>query len=220
MKNILLALIFGVLGFAVSNAQEYRSFSAGPYLGFKAGVNGGNVMDGRKNAFSFVKIPDFGVNSLILLSQENDLGVGLGLGYSSYGYKIKGINVGKEYNLTYSYLNFSSEFYFQGITMGFNFGYPIAADYGAKIDVSKIAIMSEFKIGYIYPIMYDEDEGSSLNIYINAGYMLSQIYTDFAKDDPLLQFIPEVAPEKISSKFNPRAVSVSLGMTYWFGIDH
>lgn len=220
MRNrILLALCFAFAVFT-ANAQEYRSFSAGPFLGFKAGVNGGNVMDGRKNAMSFVKVPEFGVSSLLMLSQDYDLGLCLGLGYSSYGYKIKGVNVGKEYNLTYSYLTLSSEFYFQGITMGFNFGYPINADFGSKISADKLAGMSEFKIGYIYPIMLEVEEGNSLNLYINAGYMLSGIYSDFTKDDPLLPFIPEVAPQKISSKFNPRALSITLGMTYWFGIDN
>lgn len=217
MKKYIIGMI-ALLCFEIAGAQEYRSFCVGPYLGFKAGLNGGNVMDGRKNAMNIARVPEFGVNSLLILSNEYDLGACFGLGYADYSYKIKGYAVGREYKCNYSYINLSTELYFQGITMGFAFGYPLAADFGSKIDADKLGFMSEFKIGYIYPVMLDLEEGASLNLYINAGYMLTGIFKDYAKDDPLLPFVPAVPPQTSSSKYNPRVVSITIGMSYWFGI--
>ena len=89
MKKYIIGMI-ALLCFEIAGAQEYRSFCVGPYLGFKAGLNGGNVMDGRKNAMNIARVPEFGVNSLLILSNEYDLGACFGLGYADYSYKIKG----------------------------------------------------------------------------------------------------------------------------------
>jgi hypothetical protein len=218
MANRIYGILFLIFaGFASAYSQEYQSFSAGPFISFKGGLNGGSVMQGRKNALAFVKTPDFGVTSLTMLSAEHDLGVVCDLACSSYGYKIKGVDVNKEYTLSYTYITLGPAFYFSGFTFGFNFGVPIAADFGSKIKSSKLALMSEFKVGYMYPLMLEKE--SSLNIFINAGYMLSGMYKKFTKDDPLLPYIPEVEPYKISSKYNPRALSVSIGFSYLFSID-
>ncbi len=208
----LLALIMSVS----AKGQEFRAFALGPFMGYKAGLNAGEVMEGRKNGIAFANIPDFGASGIILLSEEYDLGAVVKLGLSNYAYQIKGVNVNKTYSMRYNYIALGASVYFTGFTMGFNFAYPVAGTFGSDISTDKLGFMTEFELGYIYPLLIDET--GSLNFHINAGLMLSGIYNDYIKNDPLLPFIPEVPPYNISSKYNHKAVSLSIGISYWFNL--
>jgi len=154
---------------------------------------------------------------LLLLSSENDIGLTADLGLLNYAYKIKGINVGKEYTMRYSYIALGTSFYFSGFTFGFNFGVPIAASFGNTIPTSSLGFMTEFKVGGLIPLKIDES--GSLNLLINAGYMLSGIYDNYTKNDPLLPYIPELPPYSISTKYNHRALSLNIGINYLFNMN-
>jgi len=129
-KIITLVFIVVILIYIPLKAEQKRDLSLGPYLSLKAGVNGGNTMDGRKNGVAFTGIPDFGLQLFYPLSFENDLGMICDLGLSSYAYFIDGVNVNKEYILTYRYLTLSPSFYFSIFSFGFAFGIQVAADFG------------------------------------------------------------------------------------------
>ncbi len=220
MKNIKKIVIFLFAMTMVMSrvfAQEVTSLSVGPSISFKAGINAAEVMEGRKNGIGFANIPDFGVAGLLMLSPESDIGVAADLGLSNYAYKIKGVNVNKEYTMRYSYIALGTSFYFSGFTFGFNFGVPVAANFGNKISTSTLGFMTEFKVGGLIPLKIDES--GSLNLIINAGYMLSGIYNDYSHNDPLLPYIPEVPPYQISTKYNHRALSLNIGINYLFNLD-
>lgn len=188
----------------------------GPFISAKAGINGGNVANGRKNAVAFNGLPDFGVTMFIPLSEENELGFCTDLALTTYAYTMRGLQFSNEFTMKYSYITLSPSFYFSSFLIGFNFGFPVAADYGAKLDASKLSMMVEFRLGMSLPLISDED--GRLNIIATAGYMLTGVYEDFAKDDPLLTYMPAVPPEKITSEFNPRPISFSLGLNYMFNL--
>lgn len=216
-KTIVVLLFAMIMVVSKVFCQEITSLSIGPSLSFKAGVNAAEVMEGRKNALGFAGIPDFGVSGLMMLSPSADLGVTADLGLSNYAYKIKGVDVAKEYTMRYSYIALGTAFYFSGFTFGFNFGVPVAANYGNTIKTSTIGFMTEFKVGGMIPLKLDES--GSLNLIFNASYMLSGIYDDYVHNDPLLQYIPEVPPYNISTKYNHRALSFNIGINYLFNLD-
>jgi hypothetical protein len=212
MKKVIFIFAAFLLINTLVFAEQQRDFSMGPYLSLKAGVNGGNTMDGRKNGIAFTGIPDFGAQLYYPLSVENDLGLFCDLGLSNYAYFIEGVNVGKEYILTYRYITLSPRFYFNIFTLGFAFGVPIAADFGEDIETDILETLAEIRLAAFIPLM--SDESGSLNLNIEAGYMFTGFYKDFALDDPLLPTIPEVPPQVPSNKYNPRAVSLSIGISY------
>ena len=217
MKKISIIIATFFLLNLISLAQPLRDFSIGPFFSLKAGLNGGNVMDGRKNAVSFNGIPDLGASLFVPLSESSDLGLEAEMAYTTYSYMIKGVNVDKDYTLKYHYLTLNPNFYFNWLIIGFNFGLPLSADFGESISTDILEIMIEFKLGAMFPLM--TDESGSLNLNLQAGYMLTGIYKDFPKNDPLLPYIPEVPPQTISSKFNPRALSLSLGVSYLMNLN-
>lgn len=194
---------------------EQELFRVGPYLQLKAGVNGGNIPDGRKNAIAFNGIPDFGATCYVPLSLDSDLAATFDLGLSTYSFSFKDVHKGDVYQQKYSYINLAMNFHLYYTMMGFNFGLPVSADMeGREIKTDNLEIMAEFRLGAIIPLMQDED--GSLNIMVYAGYMMTGIYSDFEKDDPLKNLIPEIPPQEITQKFNPRAVSISIGLNYMF----
>lgn len=212
MKKVIFILLATLQITSIMFAQQQRDLSIGPYLSLKAGVNAGNTMDGRKNGIAFTGIPDFGAQLYYPLSYDSDLGIFCDLGLSNYAYFIEGVNVGKDYTLTYRYITLSPRFYFNIFTLGFAFGVPIAADFGEDIDTDILETLAEIRLAAFIPLM--SDESGSLNLNIEAGYMFTGFYQDFAKNDPLLPSIPEVPPQVPSSKYNPRAVSLSIGISY------
>lgn len=213
MKKIIIFVLIATFAYSPQLISEQkRDMSIGPYLSLKAGINGGNTMDGRKNGVAFAGIPDFGAQMYYPFSVENDLGMFFDLGLSNYAYFIEGVNVGREYTLTYRYISFSPRFYFNIFTFGFGIGYPIAADFGEEINTDHLEVMAELRLAAFIPLM--SDESGNLNLNIEAGYMFTGIYNDYANNDPLLEYIPAVPPEMPSSKYNPRAVSLSIGISY------
>jgi hypothetical protein len=46
--------------------------------------------------------------------------------------------------------------------------------------------------------------------------MLTGIYKDYGKDDPLSKLAPAIPPDVITNKYNPHPASVSLGMNWLF----
>ncbi len=216
MKKVIFLLIISYCLTSYLQAEPKRDFSVGPYLSLKAGVNAGNTMDGRKNGIAFTGIPDFGAQMYYPLSVESDLGFFCDLGLSNYAYFIEGVNVGKDYTLTYRYISISPRFYFNIFTFGFAFGVPVAADFGEEINTDHLGVLAELRLAAFIPLM--SDESGSLNLNIEAGYMFAGIYSDFANNDPLLEYIPAVPPKVPSSKYNPRAVSLSIGISYLMNI--
>lgn len=221
MKFIYGFLIFLlILPHTLSAADDFHYFSVGPYFSLKTGVNGGHVMDGRKNGLAFNGIPDFGATCFYPLGEETDLGMTFDLGLSTYAFVIKGVvgdEVFSEYTNKFSYLAFAPNLHFDGFMAGFNFGYPLFANFGDKIDANKLNMMVEFRLAYLYPVMMDDD--GTLNVFAQAGYMFTGIYDNYEEDDPLLEAIPPIPEgDEPSNKYNPRAISLSIGLTYLFNL--
>lgn len=215
---ILIAVFFTVLP---TRAQEYGSeyenyIDFGLFFGFKGGVNGNYIPLGRKNAFAFHAVPDFGARVFVPLNETADLGMSFDLSYSNYMYGVKNFYTEEYYAHKYAYIAISPMFHFFEAFFGFNFGYPVNADFGEKINTDHLNLLAEFRMGAEITVLGDEK--GKVNIFAIAGYSLTGLYTDFSKHDPLLEIIPPEEKQTITNKFNPRPLTLLIGVSYMFTI--
>ncbi len=211
MKNVTLIFITAILLTGNARAQQGIEAGIGPAISLKSGINAIESPPGRENKFAFSSIPDLGISTIFHFYGSDKLGAGLNLLYASYFYNVESNADGNTYKVMLSYYSFTTYFKFDFITMGFNFGIPASAKAEEKLDVENIKILTEFRLGFIYPLL--NDETGRLNIFLNAGYMLTGIYDKYTENDPL----PEQAPVpegQLTENFNPRVLSISLGFNY------
>jgi hypothetical protein len=221
MKTILI-LVLSIIIFAsdaFSQPEENTSavnykFGFGPFISFKAGINGTTSPLGRENAINLSGIPDFGIAFYSPVSSTSKLGICYDFGFSSYSYKVKGTIDATDKTMMFNFISFSPGFNYSGLLIGMTFGFPVSASFGPDLKSDKLNPLVEFRLGYMLPLISDKDGRLNLNLY--WGYMLTGVFKDFVKDDPLLQYYPQNPTEKWTNAFNPRAMSLSLGINYMF----
>lgn len=216
MKKIIYLLI---ISFVVINlhAQEDELYplSFGPILSGKLGISGVDTPLGRKNGLAVSSLPDFGLIAYLPTNLNANLGALITAEYSSYSFLMNDVDREIDYQHNLHYVTFSASFYFDKFWLGFGAGLPMSADYeGIEIDSDMLAFMADVRIGFMYPIYYDED--ARLNLFIEGAYMLTGIYDDFPSNDPMENVIPAKSQDPISPMFNPRAASVRIGFNYMF----
>ena len=216
MKRIIAAVINIIIFFSVVSYAQETTCSIGPYLALKGGISGVNTPSGRENGFSFNGIPDIGATIHFPLDSIVDLGLGFNLGYSKYSYYIFESDGNGEFQHNYSYLTFGPNVTIDFLFMGFNFGFPLAADIETEINTDKLGFLAEIQLGAALPVYTDET--GEMNMFFRIGYMLTGIYDSFSKDDPLINIIPVQPPQNLADKYNPRVLSFALGFNYLFNL--
>lgn len=220
MKKMIFLLAILCISNCYIQAQEATQasepLSIGPYIALKAGVNGSNVQEGRKNGMSFNGIPDAGIGFFMPLGNNGNLGLFGDLGYSLYTFDIKDIGKGTVYNNKYAYVTFSPNFQFGYFRIGFNLGIPISGKVEEDVKNTAMNYLAEFRLTGWYPLIEDAD--GKLILFLTGGYMMTGIFKDYAKDDPLKKYIPVIPPDYTTNKFNLRAISASIGINYMFNI--
>ena len=206
-------------------AQEEQYFppEIGLSIGYKCAVNGFPNPQGRKNGIAFNNIPDVGITSYIPLDFTYNLGLYFDIGYNTNTFLMKynyDINT-KEYltkdRMRFSYITISPTFNHCGFQLGFSVGFPVSADWeGINIKTDNLRNVIELKAGYSYPLYYDKV--GRLNIFLNATYSLNGIYNDFTKYDPLKNVVPAIDNQTITNYYNPRPVSIQLGLKFLFNL--
>lgn len=215
MKKFTLILLI-ILPFVAQSQERYNwPPSVGIQLSYRASINTNDTPEGRQNAIAFASLPDFGITGYLPISAESPLGLIAGIGYSSYTVTIKDYNTGIGYANNINYLKMGADFYFASVTFGFALGLPMSAGLeGAELDTEIISMLSEFRIGWRYPVF--QDESGTLFFVARGSYMLSGLYDGYAQNDPLKNIIPEMDFDPVVDSYNPRAASVSLGFGYSF----
>jgi hypothetical protein len=211
MNKFLCIIIIAVCAINVVIAQSndeavinnYR-LGVGPYLGFKMGINAGDVPQGIKNGVSAANMPDFGAQFYLPFQGKSKMGLILSAAYATYPYKLTyegaGISTDSKYN--FSYVALGADFFLSGFTIGFNYGFPSGAKLGDfDLSTDLIANMFEFKIGGNIPMI--EDDLGRLNLIIQAGYFITGQYND---------------DRAIQGK-NTNPASLMVGLSYLFNID-
>ncbi len=196
-------------------------FYIGVCLGFKEGINAVNTPDGRRNGFAFNSIPDAGIKFYYPLDSNSPISLYTELGYSNYSFIIKESKLSdpiKSFKHHFAYLTITPGIIFDIINLGIKFGFPITANYGPVIDLSKIGTLVEVNAGANINL-YSDDIGI-LNLNIQAGYMLTGIFKDYSKDDPLIDIIPPKKSQEITNEFNPRAASLLVGLSFLMNMNN
>jgi len=215
MRSII--FIFLILVTIVTELSSQANYppSVGLNLAMKAGVSVVQTPVGRQNALSFNKLPDIGLSGYYPISENAPLGVVANIDFCNYSYIIKDYGNGNLYKNSNSYISFAPSLFFKGIMLGFGFGIPLSADVdGSSIDEGTINTLYDLRFGYSYDLYLDES--ARLSIYIIASYMLNHIFSDFETNDPMKLIVPQVENYIINNSHNPRAASLSIGISYYY----
>lgn len=216
MKKIILFIALFLIFFeAKSQDEELYPLSIGPLLSGKMGINGVDTPLGRQNGLAISQLPDFGITAYFPASTYADLGALISIEYASYSFMLNDFDRDIKYQHNLQYVTFSASFYFDKFWLGFGAGLPVGANYeGIEISTDIIDMMADVRIGFMYPIYYDED--ARLNLFVEGAYMLTGIFDDYPKNDPLAEVIPPFESDPITDVFNPRAASFRIGFNYLF----
>lgn len=215
MKRIILILFtFTTIVFS----QENKSIMIGPFISESAGINIVVPPDGRKNGLAISKVPNFGITIIAPVSKSVDFSAGLDMAYSNQSFQIKNANTGEKYDHQISFISISPYLNFEGMLLGFNFGFPQSANNGSNIDISKIKNLSELKFGGNFNLF--EDASGSVNATLLVSMMLNNVYDNYALNDPLKTKIPQVGNLKITDEYNPRIASISVSINYLFNLGY
>ncbi len=215
MKKILLLCFILTICTAALPAQEFR-IGVGPYAAFKMGINGVEAPWGRKNAIAFNNVPDLGLTLDFSFAEDSYVGARLDIGYTGYSYTIEDFDKSKNYDFILQYFTIGPSIDIDGFLFGFNLLLPLSGKFGPEIDSKTLKMLAEFRMGYNYPIFMDET--GSLKTFIFVSYMLSGVYNDFPKNDPLIDIIPPSGTQVFTDEFNPRVASVAIGFSYNFNM--
>lgn len=228
-------------------AQEEPSgytFYVGPYVAAKGTIKT-SAAQGTKTGPAFNVPPDLGAQILAPIPGASWLKFGVDVGLATYSYDSKPERNADDDNTLreqYQFINVFPHLNLYGVVLGVNIGMPSSAQakslsgnvesaYGTVTtvggmnivlpddpdapgyDPSKyLASMLEFRIGGSIPLVTSST--GKLNLNIMAGYTLNGLFTNgrnyLGAYDNLTSY---------DETLNPRMASISLGVSYLFGIN-
>lgn len=217
MKKILMLSVILCLfltGFLKAADDVNIFMGLGPYFSLKGGVNTVDTPSGLKNGAAFNGIPDFGATLHVPFSRTSKIGLNIDLGYTTYAYGIVDYyNTSNKATYKFSYLTLAPKFNFSGLLIGFTFGIPVSASGdGNTIRTGLINTLVDFNLGGQIPLFVDKS--GSLNLLINASYMLTEV-----SNTPKSEVYAKFAGKFLNNNFHERGVGASLGLNYLFNIE-
>jgi hypothetical protein len=244
MRSLILTLCT-VACFTQAHAQDYSSsytFYVGPYLAAKGSIKT-SAAEGTKTGPAFNVPPDLGAQILAPIPGASWLKFGVDVGLATYSYDSKPERNATDDNTIreqYQFINVFPHLNLYGVVLGVNFGLPSSASaqslsgntesvYGtvsqiggmnivvpddpdaSGYDPSKyLATMLEFRIGGSIPLV--SSSTGILNLNIMAGYTLNTLFTNGRN------YLVAYEGTSYDETLNPRVASLSLGLSYVFGI--
>lgn len=233
MKRLFLCAVVLMAASMDIIAQDVDQLAVGLFVAGKGGMNIGKQDPLFESGFVVNPLSDFGVTGYIPVSRRKNYGIILDVGMSSYSFSEKKIKPteGVEITKKYSYLTFAPSFNISYLTFGFALGLPMGVsqkdangnDLGSIIvsdstfispgvtgvvtrDLKENTQMAlEIRVGTMIPIL--KSSTGRLNVFANAGYMLTGIY----KDEFYAKFPTQ-------SQYNPSTMSFSVGVNYVFNL--
>ena len=176
MKTYALLLVVLLFATKFTYASDFESvnhpMSIGVEIGYKAGINAGDVPDGTKNALGFANTPDFGAQFYMPFQGQDYMGLLANIGYYTFPYHFSLNGVSEETKYNFSYVGLGADFFVSGFTVGINYLFPSAAkmnDFELNTDGLKSAF--EFRLGGHIPMMVSPS--GRLNLNIRASYFVT-----------------------------------------------
>ncbi len=222
------------------------TFYVGPYAAAKGTIKT-SVAEGTKTGPAFNIPPDLGVQILAPIPGASGLRFGVDVGLATYSYDSKPESFANDSNTIremYQFVNVFPHINLYGLVLGVNLGLPSSASaknlkgdatsmYGRSFqtggmnlvvpddpkdpgyDPSQyLATMVELRIGGNITLM--SNSSGRLCVNILAGYTLNGLFSNgrnYRGAYPFAQF-----DQTFDETLNPRMVSLSLGISYGFGI--
>jgi hypothetical protein len=244
MRSLILTLCT-VACFTQVHAQDDPSsytFYVGPYLAAKGSIKT-SAAEGTKTGPAFNVPPDLGAQILAPIPGASWLKFGVDVGLATYSYDSKPERNATDDNTIreqYQFINVFPHLNLYGVVLGVNIGFPSSASaqslsgntesvYGtvsqiggmnivvpddpdaSGYDPSKyLATMLEFRIGGSIPLV--SSSTGILNLNIMAGYTLNTLFTNGRN------YLVAYEGTSYDETLNPRVASLSLGLSYVFGI--
>jgi hypothetical protein len=233
MKRLFLCAVILVAFSMDSIAQDVDQLAVGLFVAGKGGMNIGKQDPTSESGFVVNPLSDFGLTGYIPVSNRKNYGILLDIAMSSVSFSEKRIKPTEGVVITkkFSYLTFAPSFNFSYLTFGFALGLPMGVsqkdangnDLGTIVvsdstfispgvtgvvtrDLKENTQMAlEIRVGTMIPVL--KSATGRLNVFANAGYMLTGIY----KDEFYAKFPTQ-------SQYNPSTMSFSLGVNYVFNL--
>ncbi len=236
MKRLFLCAVVLMAASMDIIAQDVDQLAVGLFVAGKGGMNIGKQDPLFESGFVVNPLSDFGVTGYIPVSRRKNYGIILDVGMSSYSFSEKRIkpkaNNPDSLSIVnkYSYLTIAPSFSISYLTFGFALGLPMGVsrkddggnDLGTTVrdstfisfgvtdevtrDLKENTQMTlEIRVGTMIPIL--KSSTGRLNVFANAGYMLTGIY----KDEFYAKFPTQ-------SQYNPSTMSFSVGLNYVFNL--
>ena len=206
--KVLFSVIFLILTaffntFSSDFDEQFYPLQIGTYITGKGCVNTVEPPQGIKNDFQLSKLPDFGLKFSYQFQPTSSTKVFADISYLSVYFKQKlynnpNINWVSELH----YLNFGLGFEFSSIFLSLNLGIPTSGILGTQfgnveLKMEEISTMLQIRFGGVIPIFYNSI--GSLNFLIFGDYFLVGAFIQ-------------------DSNFNPRVVSLSIGLNYMLNV--
>lgn len=219
------------------------TFFVGPYVAAKGTIKT-TAAQGTKTGPAFNVPPDLGVGLQAPIPGASWLRVGVDVGLATYSYDSKPESNANDDNTIrerYQFISVFPHLNIFGLVLGVNVGMPSSAQakslsgnvesvYGTATtiggmnivlpddpdapgyDPSKyLATMLEFRIGGSIPLVTSST--GILNLNIMAGYTLNGLFTNGRN------YLVAYEGTSYDETLNPRMASISLGVSYLFGIS-
>ncbi|MGC9077573.1 MAG: hypothetical protein ACP5I9_02315 [Candidatus Kapaibacteriota bacterium] len=207
-KFILIQFVFSIVSVL---AQDYywgsqtKSLSqVGVYITGKGCVNTVDPPQGVKNDFQLSKMPDLGLKFSYRFEGTSNTKIFGEISYLSAYMKYKLYNNSSvNWVNEFHYINFGVGFEFSNFLISMNLGLPSSGKWSTSLGYSNelakedMNTMLQLRVGAIIPIV--KDNTGDLNFLIHADYFL-------------------VGALSQDSNYNPRIVSLSLGLNYMFNL--
>jgi hypothetical protein len=232
MKKVVLFVLLMVSCSISSFAQDIDPLAVGVFIAGKGGTNTSTAKLGLESGFAIAPLSDFGITGYIPVSRKKNMGVLVDVGMSSYSFVEDSTKNPTDVNKIthkFNYLTIGPSFTVSYITFGVNIGLPMGTSRknGAGTEVSTIDNFTvlkgnittivpsdtkdnlepifEIKAGTMIPVV--KTSLGRLNVFANAGYMMSRIL----KEEYFIQ--PNIKDT------NPSVFSFSIGINFLFTIS-
>jgi len=196
-------ILFLSLGITTVHAQLFYPLGVGIGLTGQMGVNAGDIPQGEKTELAIAPLPNFFASAWYIVSQEEDFGFALDVGYTTNTFIMKPYqNVTNQNRFQYmlSYLSVHPYIRFKMFNLGVGLGFPLSGkreNVAGTIsqELSDLATAIELRFKLSVPVY--RDATGKVSFWITGAYQLNGIY---ASDIPN----------------NPKVASAGIGFSYHF----
>ncbi len=196
MRKVLCTLTLAVLLTLTTKAQFFYPLGIGVSIAGKLSVNAGDIPEGQKTELGIVPLPDFMASAWYIVSQREDFGFALDVGYSTNAFIMKPYqNATDETKVrsTMNYLMVQPYIRFKLFNIGVGFGIPLggkrsnlSGSFSEDLNTEDLATAIELKLKLDGPVY--RDATGRVHLFALFSYQLNGVYSDDRPNNPKVAF--------------------------------